>query len=92
MNRMNLGKDGDLTGRERPGMIPLYLVELSKDQFYVREGMESPVVTDSWTRAKLFTSYNGLLDAKELARRYNGKVCIVNCTPVEEYCNSTKRY
>lgn len=92
MNHMDLEKDGALTGRERPGMIPLYLVELGEDSFYAREGTESPVVTDSWAQAKFFTSYNGLLDAKELARRYNGKVCIVNCTPVEEYRNSTKRY
>lgn len=92
MRLMDLKKEDDLTGRERPGMIPVYLVKLGEDQFYVREGIESPVVTDCWSQAKFFFTYEGLLEAGELARRHKGKVCIMNCTAVEEYRYSTKMY
>lgn len=73
-------------GVEVPGTISIYLVKCANGEYYKGEPvLGDPVTTESWTQAMLFTSFAGMLQAKEIAARLHGEVYIVSCTPPEPY-------
>lgn len=86
MKFLDLGKKDDLTGRERPGTISIYLVRLPNGEFLRAELRPGEVIsTPDWSKAAFYFLAAGMLEAKDIAQRLHGEVCIVSCTPVEKY-------
>ena len=89
MQFLNLGKGNDTkaaAGMDLPGTVSLYLVELDTGVYYVKDDNAGiPICTSDWDKAKHFFVLTGLLEAKEIAQRHHGHVCIVNCSPVQRY-------
>lgn len=86
MNLLNLGKRREHEkGVELPGMVAMYLVRMPDGSYYVGEYDTVPQTTDDWSGGRAYFGLDGLLQARRVAQRYNGKIYIVNCTPAQEY-------
>lgn len=83
-------KQEDEYGTDLPGTVSLYLVELDKGVFYLKEDNAGiPVCSSDWDKAAHFFALAGLLEAQEIAKKHHGHVSIVSCTPVKPYREPT---
>lgn len=89
MKKMNLdqSKEKQQVGKEIPGMIAIYVVQMPDGDFYVGESEDSLSLktTQYWHKAKFMFLLTGLMKARRIAAEFGGKVCIINCTQVTEY-------